>query len=56
MQKNKKPINLHIQRTQKLGYLEYYGHYGYLTGYNKSVKTVKIVDPTRTIKMVFNTM
>lgn len=41
---------IQLQTITELGYLGSYGHYVALTGYNKSAKTVKIADSSRTIK------
>lgn len=47
---NNNPLIIQLQTIPELGYLGSYGHYVALTGYNKSAQTVKIADPSRTIK------
>ncbi|KZX17729.1 peptidase C39 family protein [Methanobrevibacter cuticularis] len=46
----KNPLIIQLQTIAELGYLGSYGHYVALTGYSKSAQTVKIADPSRTIK------
>jgi peptidoglycan hydrolase-like protein with peptidoglycan-binding domain len=44
------PMVIQLQTIPELGYLGSFGHYVALTGYNRSANTVKIADPSRTIK------
>jgi len=50
--KNKNPIIVQLQTTPGLGYLGSYGHYIVVTGFNENNHTVKIADPSRTIKWI----
>jgi len=47
---NNNPMIIQLQTISELDYVGSYGHYVALTGYNRSAQTVKIADPSRTIK------
>lgn len=42
------PIVLHIGTIPELGYINYYGHYIIVLGYDYNTNMVKIIDPSRT--------